>query len=633
LVAACTPNTVALGPNEFEAEPGSSEIGVEVARERVSIVQAGQEQEVPLTEQVSMQVGQSVVLDETGRAILQFGDLLTLEIFQGGQVEVQEFSPDRVVIMAAAPSGGTAVADLTATTDPDTRVDIQTTFGTVSATNGRFAMVHGANSPLAWVLGLEAIEGDVQIKAGNRTQAVTGGQAYWITAEGEIGPTVTLTRGVEAWLNGVRNNATQPQLGEILLPPANVAIDSRSINRLPPPGEPLELINEVQGIVKLTLDPEGIFGSPIYSLVDCNSDGAQDLAIQNGVLVLDFSQVLARVQGLDVAIFNRDQPGTGLLKGLDPAGIEIDQQQLQVGEGLLQTLSLRADQPYHLAELAVSDACFLGVTLTPPGSNIKPVEAVQPILDATQGDTVINILETTSQRSPDNGQFQAPAVGVGPYAGLIEIDGARADWDALVEQSGLEWTSFSTITHDAGCAARFPGPGDLADLAGKVNVAYDERYLYVAFEVNDDGLVSYTGADDRYFLGDSTQLLLDLDLNSDLDVAQLSADDVQVDLLPDINAPKAVLWRLSVLSSSQLAGTLMAVMNTETGYFVEAAIPWRELNLRPQPGDRLGLVASINDNDTPETNAQECIISTSPRRDWRDPTTWGTVLLLPANGN
>jgi hypothetical protein len=64
LVAACTPNTVALGPNEFEAEPGSSEIGVEVARERVSIVQAGQEQEVPLTEQVSMQVGQSVVLDD-----------------------------------------------------------------------------------------------------------------------------------------------------------------------------------------------------------------------------------------------------------------------------------------------------------------------------------------------------------------------------------------------------------------------------------------------------------------------------------------------------------------------------------------------------------------------------------------
>jgi hypothetical protein len=403
LVTACTPNSVALGPNEFEVEPGSNEIGVEVARERVSIVQDEQEQEVPLTEQVLIQVGQSVVLDETGRAILQFGNVLTLELFQGGELEIQEFSPDSVAVMATASNGGTLVADLTAKTDPDTRVNIQTTFGMVSATNGRFAVVHGANSPLAWVLGLEAIEGDVQIEAGNQTQAVTGGQAYWVTTKGDIGPTVTLTRGVEAWLNGVRNKATQPELREILLPPANVVIDSRSINSLPPPGEPLELINEIQGIVKLTLDPEGIFGSPVYNLVDCNSDGAQDLAVQNGVLVLDFSQVLARVQGLDVAIFNRDQPGTGLLKGLNPAGSVIDQQQLQVGEGLLQTLSLRADQPYHLAELTVSDACFLGVTLTPPGNNIKPVE-VQPAVEAAQGDTVVNLLETTSERSPDNGQ-------------------------------------------------------------------------------------------------------------------------------------------------------------------------------------------------------------------------------------
>jgi len=43
-------------------------------------------------------------------------------------------------------------------------------------------------------------------------------------------------------------------------------------------------------------------------------------------------------------------------------------------------------------------------------------------------------------------------------------------------------------------------------------------------------------------------------------------------------------------------------------------------------------VANISDNDTPDTNAQECIISTSPRHDWRNPTTWGTVLLMPASG-
>jgi hypothetical protein len=68
---------------------------------------------------------------------------------------------------------------------------------------------------------------------------------------------------------------------------------------------------------------------------------------------------------------------------------------------------------------------------------------------------------------------------------------------------------------------------------------------------------------------------------------------------------------------------------TDTGYFLEAALPWSSLNWAAQPGDRFGVVASVSDNDTPDSNAQECIISTSPQRNWRNPATWGTVLLMP----
>jgi hypothetical protein len=226
---------------------------------------------------------------------------------------------------------------------------------------------------------------------------------------------------------------------------------------------------------------------------------------------------------------------------------------------------------------------------------------------------------------PQNGQFQAPLVS----AGLLQIDGQQSDWDSLAGQSGVGWSDISAITYNEACAARYPDSGDLEDLAGRMQLAYDAQNLYVAFVVNDDGLATYTGPDERYFLGDSVQLLLDLDLNGDFDTTRLSEDDIQIDLLPNAANPLAALWRLSTLTAGPLVDASLAAAPTDTGYFIEAAIPWPALNTNPQPGDRLGVVASINDNDAPATNAQQCIISTSPQRDWRNPATWGTVLLLP----
>jgi hypothetical protein len=73
----------------------------------------------------------------------------------------------------------------------------------------------------------------------------------------------------------------------------------------------------------------------------------------------------------------------------------------------------------------------------------------------------------------------------------------------------------------------------------------------------------------------------------------------------------------------------VAVSSTTSGYLVEAALPWASFGISPQPGDRLGLAANVNDNDTPGSNAQECIISTAPQRVWDNPTTWGALFLSP----
>ncbi len=639
LISACTPDNVALGPNNLATETNiKTEIEVEAARDGVFITQNGERQMLPVTERVILTPGQSVTVDETGRAILHFGNILTLELLQLGQVEVKQFNvAAENTVIRVKQNNGVLVAEFTPTAGIEANLLVQTSAALINAHDKvRFGVVHETNSPLQWVLGLEAGEGSLSATVDNSTQPIVGGQARWVAQNAEPGPIVPINKNAEAWLSVVRNSTPETELGEVLLPLANMLVDAGDFTALPVPGETIQFaLDDILGPLLLTLDQQGIFGNPNYLLQDCDGDNIQDIVMINGSLTLDFSQMLARVQGLEVIVLNRDEPGQGVLQILDAAGMDLGQQQMWVGDGTVQTLSLRTNQPQHQAKLVVSNACLLGLTLTPSTEPVaeQAVSSASPLptpnTQTTQNDAVVNILATNSERSPQNGEFQAPSALTIAGNNLITIDGNQNDWDTLAQQSGIDWTSFSTITYNNNCDQRYPDSGSLTDLSGRVQLAYDDQNLYLAFIVNDDGFVPYLGPDDRYFLGDSPQLLLDLDLNGDFDNPKLTADDIQIDLYPDFETSRAVLWQLSTLSSQSLTAALIKTVPTDTGYFLEASIPWQLLHIEPQPGDRLGIVASISDNDTPDTDNQECIISTSPKRDWRNPTTWGTILLTP----
>jgi hypothetical protein len=132
---------------------------------------------------------------------------------------------------------------------------------------------------------------------------------------------------------------------------------------------------------------------------------------------------------------------------------------------------------------------------------------------------------------------------------------------------------------------------------------------------------------------------LDVDLAGDFDENKVNEDDRQVDLLPGTDgpgdAPRVALWRLGPdrPTSQEFTEAMVAAAPTDSGYFLEAALPWKYMDFAPRPGARLGIAASVSDNDTPETNVQECMISTAPKRDWRDPTTWGTLILAEGRGS
>jgi hypothetical protein len=625
------PKNIPLGPDEARTEMDQrNTIEVEASREEVFVLQAEERRLLPLSQRTVVEPLQELAVSERGRALLHFGgNLLTAEMIQGAHIQVQRFAvAEQTAEIELTQQAGILTVDLTQPLNIERRLIIHTPFATIEATNARFAIVHETNNLFEWVVALAASEGDLQVSANGVTESIIGGQARWIGPASPPGPPVAANQNVEVWLNGARNNSPQLELGEILLSPANILAGTDGITQLPPLGEPFELSRSEQGIIRLELDPQGIFGRPFYTLEDCNVDGVQDIAVQNGILTFDFRDVLGRVNALDVTVFNRDEPGNGSIQVFDPAGNQIGQELLEVAGGASQTLSLRSEQRYYEARLSLANACFFGLSLTPPDQagapgQVRPVSATN-----VQPDVVVNVLAASSaERAPQNGQLQAVAIdGVS----LIQVDGAQEDWETMLRQNNLTWVSFSTITHDDGCARRGPNAApDLADLTGRVQFAYNSQYLYVAFVVSDDTFVTYTGQDERYFLGDSPQLMLDLDLNGDFDDAELSSDDIQIDLLPAVAASKAAIWYLNTLTSRPLTGATVAVSPINTGYFLEAAISWQELGRLPSPGDRLGIVASISDNDSPGTDAQECIISTSPQRDWRNPTTWGTILLKP----
>jgi hypothetical protein len=561
---------------------------------------------------------------------VRVGDRITLELLRNAELpQIQHVSDEQVSTVTVAQNGGILIADLMLQPDRRNNLTIQTAFGTVVAENARFAVVRETNSPLEWVLGLEIGDGGMlAVSAGGITAPVAAGQARWITSSGEPSAAIVIGQNAQTWLEGARSNSEQPEIGAVLLPPADLVADTSRLSSIPQPGRPTEFWRDVHGSVTLTLDPVGIFGSPSYSLEDCDGDGSRELVIVDGVVRFEFAQLLARVQALDVTIINRAGPQRGLLRAFDPSGVGAAQIQVSGATGETETLSLRSDNPFHAARLTLSNACLLGISLTPPTGTGKPAEARASGAPA-RSDVVINVLAGPAQQA--SGDDQLRAMRLESNTNRITIDGQLSDWNTLVRETKTDWVPITNIIYDSACGNRFPGNELAVDLAGEVLFAYDDTYLFVAFQITDDGFVPYSGADNRFFLGDSPQLLIDLDLDGDSSDPNLSEDDVQIDFLPQTETSRATLWQLSTLTSGLLADAQTVMTPTATGYVLESAVPWAVLGGAPQPGDRLGVVASVNDNDTPVANNQECIIATAVQRDWQNPTTWGTLLLMPVS--
>lgn len=582
---------------------------VDADRNTVEMIRAGERLPLAANERDFLNEGDGVDVDENGRAILRFADLLSVEVLRDGELTIQQLPPNgQSALITVLENGGTFLNNFNPQEAIDKRLTITTDFATIEATGTEFLVVSEAHGELEWILGMDASAQNLTVESANVTKGVETGQARWIASIDEPSPGIGYDQqAVTTWLQNVQSGQQEQEIGEVLWPHADYVTDTAP---LPDPivaGQVYQL-----GQVEFTPAPGGQ-----YANRDCNGDGIVDVEMWDGNLAFDFRQVIARIRGLDVTIFNLDQPGSGGLTMFNPSRQTMSTVQVTVGPNQGEVLSRRsADVPYHYAELAMTHGCFLGLSLTPPDEAPRP------------GTPDYQTLITTG-RPPQNGLVRA--VSASAYQNSVTIDGDLADWQALAQASGQPWTPIEAIVFNPACADGY-ADGSGTDLRGQVFFAYNPDSLYVAFQVEDDSYVYYQGADERFFLGDAPQLLLDLDLQGDFDDINNSADDIQIDIHPGLRTPgtnpRAALWTLAPnLESRLLQEAQIAASPIQGGYFVETAIPWRVLGLEPETELAIGVAASVSDNDTANTETQECMVSTAPNRDWQNPTTWGMLVL------
>ena len=219
---------------------------------------------------------------------------------------------------------------------------------------------------------------------------------------------------------------------------------------------------------------------------------------------------------------------------------------------------------------------------------------------------------TPTPRSRSGPTVYAPFLSPAP-----NIDGSLGDWEG-------SWNGASSVV--------FGGSNrdGAADLSAKFKIGWDWNYLYLAVQVTDETYVqNASGAD--LFLGDSLELLMDINLAADFTSEGLSSDDYQLgisgeDLVKDDG--EAYLWYPDGSAGSKTRVKIQARPSDE-GYRVEVAIPWSVLGMDPESGMHYGFAFGVSDNDNPGANEQHSMVSNVADRKLTDPTTWGNLILSP----
>lgn len=253
---------------------------------------------------------------------------------------------------------------------------------------------------------------------------------------------------------------------------------------------------------------------------------------------------------------------------------------------------------------------------TPPSEAENPAEPDTPQDPQPPEPTELPLAPTATISAPVvGGNVDARRTAAPPT-----IDGDLGEWEGAAFESAFQ-------------VFNAEGWDGTDDLGASWRLSWDDANLYLAVAVTDDTHVQ-TQTGNQIFLGDHVDLQIDTNREGDY-APSLSPDDFQINLSPgDFSGIPASAYRFQGNAEGRMGDApghsiLVTAQPTAEGYTLEAAIPWADLNLTPQPGMVLGVALNVSDNDTPGTAVQEVMKSHVPTRRFSDPTSWGTLTLQP----
>ena len=172
-------------------------------------------------------------------------------------------------------------------------------------------------------------------------------------------------------------------------------------------------------------------------------------------------------------------------------------------------------------------------------------------------------------------------------ANLGAVQAERLAAAPTIDGSLSEWGSVAAVRSENRVYSVAGWDGS-EDLTAVWQLAWDNGNLYVAVTVTDDTHVQ-TASGNQIFRGDSVDMQFDTARNADYG-AGLSPDDFQITLSPGdfvSNSPSAFRYQGTtsgaILDAPGGNNVTVAAQQTGSGYTLEAAIPWSDLNTACPP--------------------------------------------------
>ena len=164
-----------------------------------------------------------------------------------------------------------------------------------------------------------------------------------------------------------------------------------------------------------------------------------------------------------------------------------------------------------------------------------------------------------------------------------------------------------------------------------VKTLWDNDSLYFLFQVSDTVLRAIQTEKDHpeLYLDDMVELLIDA--NNDKDSCWTTDDiiyhinilGVKKDDRGTLDCQSDPTWDGNARYTVCLFGSLNDTSEKASGYTVEIAVPWSELNLRPEKGLAIGVNFANGDNDG---NGRQ-LFNWTGANPMRSPYTFGTLIL------